>query len=763
MHAQLPKPRKSSWIRSMLPPVVVGILLIAAIPKWLSWRPARLEPSRNAVYVIRNAVWQPLPELPGEPEKLQVSQGGAVWALVWRRGVGSQLARLDGAAWQVYTAKDFGAHGVDVSAGFVLDGEEVWAPSAEGVLHWDGRRWQCYREAVGTGDTSSIAAAQGQVWVLDDKGSLAHFDGRLWKVDHVELPGASWSDNKISPDLARTGDGSLWIVRNGVWRWDGSAWTPVTPDGEDFADAGLVGVTSQRIWLWDGDDLQSVTPDGTLESFSPGDMGLRREEEVNEVVEAGGRTEAATSEGLLEFDGKAWRRLAQPPKGVRGVVGVRAGAGGDLLAIGEIPNPLSARWRLVVALVNLLLMLGVLAVVVWMVRIRKRRQLGDHQLLQQAVAHATGAVPEEFARDERLLAKQSSWWSATVTVGVIVGALVGFSIARLFWPHVPSWMFLVFALGLHLLASLGQTLVKRTPKPWDPIEPGGPGFDWGPTRRALPASLAVFLLMNLGDFPKWMGDPVLWLASGALVLLCYNYFEARLLNAAIRRGDCQRGMKVVRWFYFYNPQAAMALQRRGHLLLLAGRFRESEETLRRAVARLRSRRSQAQALEFLGDALLEQGRYDEARRSYEAALNAAPGFRRPYRGMAELTLRQGRDPAQALEYIENIVGPKGPSWNPWTINGRANDDYWSLKAWALAELGRGAEAPAAMAEAIRKTNPKSRPDVASTYHRLGLAMQAMDRPSEAEQYLQKAIAAGPHGRWPTLARSALARKRILSA
>jgi len=75
-----------------------------------------------------------------------------VWALVWRRGVGSQLARLDGTAWRIYTAKDFGAPGVDVSAGFVLDGEEVWAPSAEGVLHWDGHRWKCYREAVANGD-----------------------------------------------------------------------------------------------------------------------------------------------------------------------------------------------------------------------------------------------------------------------------------------------------------------------------------------------------------------------------------------------------------------------------------------------------------------------------------------------------------------------------------------------------------------------------------------------------------------------------------
>jgi tetratricopeptide (TPR) repeat protein len=171
------------------------------------------------------------------------------------------------------------------------------------------------------------------------------------------------------------------------------------------------------------------------------------------------------------------------------------------------------------------------------------------------------------------------------------------------------------------------------------------------------------------------------------------------------------------------------------------------------VAGLRSRKAQARALELLADALLEQGRYDEALRSYEAALHAAPGFRRPYRGMTELVLRQGHDPARALEYVENIVGPSGPTWNRWTENGQAIDDYWSLKAWALAELGRGAEVAPAVAEAIRKTNPKSKPDLAATWRRLGMAMQAMGRQAEADEYLKKARDADPHGRWSALARA----------
>jgi len=745
----------------MLPPAVAGVLLMVALTKSFYWLPTLLSPSRDALFRLENGKWQPLPELPGRVEKLRVSAGGAVWALFWRTGSGSELARLDGRSWRIYKPAELGTRGIDVSAGFVLDGEEVWAATDEGVLHGDGRHWKCYREAWGDSIPSSIVAADGKVWGIDDQGNLSHFDGRQWTKEKVALPGAKWSeDDDDSPELARTGDGSLWIVRSGVWRLDGSEWAAVKPAGEDFKDTWLVGSTSRAIWLSDGGTLESLGIDGTPEKFTPEQMGLSRRESVHEVAEAGDRTLAATSRGILEFDGARWRRLAPAPVGVRSLIQVRAAAGGKLFALGDIPNPLAQRLQFLMRVVPLALALGLLAIPVWTVRRYKRYQLKEHQRLQQAVAHATGAVPEEFARDERLLARQSSWWSATAAGGVIVGSLAAYSIARFFWPAVPRWTFLAIAVALHLAVTLGQSLVKRTPKPWDPIEPGGPRFDWGPTRRALPGSLMVFILMNVGAFPKWMGDPVLWLLYGFWGMTMYKLVEQKLVVSALRRGDYQSSLKLLRRFHFYNLESGPVLLRTGQMLLLAGRFREAEEALRRAVARLRSRAEQAHALESLGDALFEQGRDDEAMRSYEAALHAAAGFRRPYRGMAEMILRRGRGASRALEYIEKIVGPSGPSWNKWTINGRPNDDYWSLKAWALAELGRGAEVGPAVAEAIRHTNAKSAPDMAATYHRLGLAMQALDRQAEAEEYLKKARDVDPKGRRVALIKEALGERSV---
>src|SRR5258708_24911753 len=93
------------------------------------------------------------------------------------------------------------------------------------------------------------------------------------------------------------------------------------------------------------------------------------------------------------------------------------------------------------------------------------------------------------------------------------------------------------------------------------------------------------------------------------------------------------------------------LRMSGHILLAAGRYREAEDTLRRSLVGSHARQSYGLALEYLGDALMEQGRYDEATRSYEAALHAFSWRLRPYRGMAEMLLRRGNNAPQTFGYV----------------------------------------------------------------------------------------------------------------
>src|SRR5579871_2126266 len=100
-----------------------------------------MAPSRSAVYHMQNGRWQQLPELPGSAEELEVSASGKVWALIWQAGTGNQFARLDGPSWRIFQLPDAGARGVHLASGVVVDGEDLWAATPEGVVHWDGSHW----------------------------------------------------------------------------------------------------------------------------------------------------------------------------------------------------------------------------------------------------------------------------------------------------------------------------------------------------------------------------------------------------------------------------------------------------------------------------------------------------------------------------------------------------------------------------------------------------------------------------------------------
>jgi tetratricopeptide (TPR) repeat protein len=759
----LQKPPRFAWIASIAVPLIVFTALGGALKLLTRWRPASMESGTSAVFRQSGGGWQRLPALPGRPQSLRVSPGGTVWASTWTYEHGDTLARLRDGSWQYYTRTDFGTRESYGSPGFVLDGEEVWLALAGGVVHWGGHHWQLYAEVA----ASAIVASPGTVWAIDRKGALSRFAGGQWKTLTREAPGGVWdekSEYTYSTHLACTSDGALWLVHNGLWRFDGAAWRAVTFDSQNFAAFGLLGATGDRIWLWDDHDLRSISMDGKTQTvYGQKQTGLARAEQMYEATARDGHIYFAAWRGILEFDGAAFHHLTPPKDGVRGVFSLRSGPGGELWALGYIPNP-RYKTALVAHSAGLLaILLAMLAVPVWMVRRHKRDRLREHQHARQAVEHATGAAPEQLQRAEQRLTKESSWWGASVSVSLPLISLAAYSALRAFWRSAPSWSFLLLAAAFHVAYVLWRSLAKRTPKPWDPIEPGGPGYDWGDVRKGLPGTIGLFLLMNFDAVNRYVGDPFVWVLRVLGVWGLYHIVTTYLLNAALKRGDYDAALTVITKSRPFGPNSAKALKQRGLVLLLAGRYREAEDVLRRALAGMGTGPDQAAALERLGDALLEQGRYDEAMRSFQAALHAHAGFRRPYRGMAELLLRQRKDPPRALEYVENIVGASGPSRNKMTVNGEVRDDYWALKAWALAEAGRTGEVADAVENAIRHTDPKSRPAMAATYHRIGMAMQAMGNEEAANGYFKQAQGFDPRGRWNALAKAASGERSVFRA
>src|SRR5207302_3563717 len=121
------------------------------------------------------------------------------------------------------------------------------------------------------------------------------------------------------------------------------------------------------------------------------------------------------------------------------------------------------------------------------------------------------------------------------------------------------------------------------PKPSDPIGPGAPSsYNWGKTWKTLAGAVFVLLIIYLDHFPMLKFLRGYWFWMLVLVPAGYNALGQFLQNGAARRGDYDGALKIIRWFHFYNPSGMESLRMSGHMLLLAGRYREAENTLRQS-------------------------------------------------------------------------------------------------------------------------------------------------------------------------------------
>ena len=684
---------------SLKAPLILLALLFLAGNLGLRWMHSRATAS-NPIFHQTKSGWQQLPSPGGLPERLRVSSNGTVWVLTWGR---TALSRWDGSTWHYYKDTDFGTKTTYSDGNFALDGEQVWAPAGQGILHWDGQRWQSNRE-VPVSRGASIVAGDGQVWVVDDTLKLHHFENGKWTSEKLVLPGVNPEQAKEggNPELARTADGTVWLVGQSVWRRDGANWVVVTADGRPIEDATLIGTTGDRLWLSDVSGLRAVSKDASAQGvYQTAQTGIADEVTVNDVASDGKLTWFATSAGLTEFDGSHWRQLPRPSEKVPGIHAVASAPDGTLWAIGATPGGLFRNMGYLLPLL-FLLPLGLLGASLWFFQRIRRRQLQQHQRVTQAVQHATGEVPVELEIGERRLASSGFVWAF-----LIFGSGVGFYLLRKVWPNAPYWMVPVLFVSIHLAITFQQSLVKRRPKASDPIGPGAPSqYDWGKTLKSVAGAVLFILIFNANRFPalRFFRGYTFW--AGLVIVVGYKGLGLRLMNQATRRGDYDAALKIVRWFHFYNPSGSEAMRMSGHILLMAGRYREAEDALRRSFTSSHAAQTYGMALEYLGDTLMELGRYDEATRSFEAALHTFTWLRRPYRGMAEMALRRGKDPQQALQYVESIVDFTGLSRIQRQNNGRPQDDYWALKAWALASAGRASEVAEAIENAIKGHRPQ---------------------------------------------------------
>ncbi len=174
------------------------------------------------------------------------------------------------------------------------------------------------------------------------------------------------------------------------------------------------------------------------------------------------------------------------------------------------------------------------------------------------------------------------------------------------------------------------------------------------------------------------------------------------------------------------PEDAAAQLLRGHVLHQLHRFREAEQVARALVAR----RTVVLDYGLLGDALMEQGRLDEAGAAYQTMLDLKP-FYQSYVRAAHLRWLKG-DLEGAIEALRLAIGsasPRDPESSAWA---------WTRLAAYELQAGRFSSSLAAADEALRH-----QPDYAAALLARGRTLLAMNERAAAVEPLARAAARNP--------------------
>lgn len=328
------------------------------------------------VFVFADETWKILPELPGEPVDIQTSPGGTVWVSMM---LGGGLSRYDGTAWRHYNGSDFGTQENYLEGGFTLVGEQLWGATRRDIIHFDGTNWtsSALPPPLTGHKPNAIAATARDVWVMDDVGSLAHFDGSAWDRTSLRdaLPAIQWG-SFVHPQLSTSSDGGLWLNLDGLWRFDGSAWQAIALPGQDV-DATVVGLDEERLWLRASDAILWLQLDQTAGGrITPTEMSLPAAARFADAALHNGQLSVIVKHNnqtqVMLFDGLTWRTLPPPSRNYPAASHIALGSNGTVWAVSQPPGHIS----LLVILLPLLglLVMSLVGLILPLLLIRRARQ-----------------------------------------------------------------------------------------------------------------------------------------------------------------------------------------------------------------------------------------------------------------------------------------------------------------------------------------------------------------------------------------------------
>jgi tetratricopeptide (TPR) repeat protein len=232
----------------------------------------------------------------------------------------------------------------------------------------------------------------------------------------------------------------------------------------------------------------------------------------------------------------------------------------------------------------------------------------------------------------------------------------------------------------------------------------------------------------------------------------------RKLLQADYEGALARADLVIRWF----QESPLFYFARGTVLLFAGRLAESEQSFRTSLekAQMKAGAIQILALANLGHVLLDLGRFREAADAFEACTKVYPRYAAAHSGLAEVLLRQGKEPQRALLLIDNALKLKQDNPRARNVDRHSTAYMWADRALALAMLGRMDDAAAALVMADDAGDPAFLPGLAGAAWRCGLAFLQMNKVDVAIEQFRNATVIDPCGLYGRRSAAALQEQSV---
>ena len=690
--------------------------------------------------------WIDVPAVRGGVEHVAVSPSGAIWAMSPSR---KAVLRWDGDRWMRYSAAQLGAH---KAIGLALRDDEAWVATDESVARFDGRNWQPYR-TVSLTRAAAIAAGPSGVWLIDRSAILAHYDGSGWTFENLRSTpaGADW-DQRIEdgePQLRVADDGALWLLLGGLWRRDESGWSDYPVGNVDWCNTVMLAHGTGNVWLQTAGYIFELRPENLLGAlYRPRDLPIQRESGLFDIAQAGGKTWLATTKNLLAFEGGKWRRQGLPSGGTL-VKEVAAAPDGSVWVVSENrPVWRVALWvaPMLAAATLALLAIGGLAVV-W-ARAASTKRWATHR----AAMHAAGIVlsPEDAAAERcREKGDRALWWKLPLFLAGVPVLVEGTKWLRLYfegvWPDSPGWV--SWAVATSPIAAVLAFMAVRWLRQW--LKPM-------PALATETLSIRVVLYLAVSPFAlselSSGGTALNGVAIAVLVLvLMRNAIARQLTNPLLRSGNYDRALRRLRWLSFPRPTAWMTFQK-GQLLSAAARHAEAERSYRQALAVSANARPafRNHLLLCLAYTLTDLSRYEEARRCLETVIDLGDPDGGARLGIADLLLQQASEPGKALSFVEESMRICSAGWY--------KAERMGNKAWALALMGKREEMGDPVEAALQGTAEGLQHvgAAASIHWRVGKALAAAERVSEAIEQFRAAFHVDPRGHHGLLARAELA-------